>query len=65
VVDSLRQSIPLAGGGTARIGASVGIAMCCTDSETLNELLKRADAALYAAKRDGKNTYREADASGV
>jgi diguanylate cyclase (GGDEF)-like protein len=65
VVDSLRQPIPLAGGETAHIGASVGIAMCCTDSETLDELLKKADAALYAAKREGKNTYREADASAM
>ena len=65
VVESLSQPIPLAGGGTAHIGASVGIAMCCADGETLNDLLKKADAALYAAKRDGKSTYREADASGV
>ena len=26
---------------------------------------KKADAALYAAKRGGKRTYREAGASGV
>ena len=65
VVESLCQPIPLAGGGTARIWASVGVAMCCADGETLNDLLKKADAALYAAKRDGKNTYREADASGA
>jgi diguanylate cyclase (GGDEF)-like protein len=65
VVESLCQPIPLAGGGTAQIGASVGIAMCCAGSETLNELLKKADAALYAAKREGKHTFREADASGV
>jgi len=63
VVESLRQPIPLAEGGTARIGASVGIAMCCDDGETLGDLLKKADAALYAAKREGKNTFREADAS--
>jgi diguanylate cyclase (GGDEF)-like protein len=63
VVDSLCQPIPLAGGGTARIGASVGIAMCCTDGETLDDLLKQADTALYAAKRDGKNTFREAGAA--
>jgi PleD family two-component response regulator len=31
----------------------------------LSSLLKKADAALYAAKRDGKHTYREADASTV
>ncbi len=65
VVESLGQPMPLAGGGTAYIGASVGIAMCCAGKETLDELLKKADAALYAAKRDGKHTYREAEASGV
>ena len=63
VVDSLCQPIPLAEGGTARIGASVGIAMCCAGKDTLDDLLKKADAALYAAKREGKNTFREADAS--
>lgn len=61
VVDSLCQPIPLAGGGTARIGASVGIAMCCEDGDTLDALLKKADAALYVAKRDGKGTFRQAD----
>ena len=65
VVDSLRQPIPIAAGGIAHIGASVGIAMCGTDGETLNDLLKKADAALYAAKREGKYTFREAAASGV
>ena len=63
VVEMLRQPISLAEGGTARIGASVGIAMCCAGSETLNDLLRKADAALYAAKRDGKSTFREAEAS--
>ena len=63
IVDTLSQPIPLAGGGTATIGASVGIAMCCTAGETLDELLKKADAALYDAKREGKSTYREADAA--
>jgi len=65
VVTSLRQPIPLAAGGTARVGASVGIAMCCAGEETLSGLLNEADAALYAAKRDGKSTYREADLSGL
>jgi len=65
VVERLSQPIPLAGGGTAHIGASVGIAMCCAGGETLDELLKKADAALYAAKRDGKSTFREAGASGA
>jgi diguanylate cyclase (GGDEF)-like protein len=63
VVESLSRPIPLAGGRTAQISASVGIAMCCADGETLNDLLEKADAALYAAKRDGKHTFREAGAS--
>jgi diguanylate cyclase (GGDEF)-like protein len=65
VVESLSQPVPLAGGGTTRIGASVGIAMCCSTGETLDDLLRKADAALYAAKRDGKNTYREAGSTGA
>ena len=62
VVDYLRQPIPLTGGASAHIGASVGIAMCCEDGDTLDALLKKADAALYAAKRDGKGTFRQAEA---
>jgi diguanylate cyclase (GGDEF)-like protein len=65
VVESLSRPMPFAAGGAAHIGASVGIAMCCAGRETFNDLLKKADAALYAAKRDGKSTFREADASAV
>ncbi|MBT9538478.1 diguanylate cyclase [Thiobacillus sp.] len=67
VVESLCLPIPLDGGGVAHIGASVGMAMCCTDNgkETLDDLLKKADTALYAAKREGKRTVREAGTSGV
>jgi diguanylate cyclase (GGDEF)-like protein len=60
VVERLRQPIPLEGGHTAHIGASVGIALCDPDGDTLDTLIKQADAALYTAKREGKNTYREA-----
>lgn len=65
VVQSLSQPVPLAGGGTASIGASVGLAMCCSSGETLDDLVRKADAALYAAKRDGKSTYREAGSTGA
>jgi len=65
VVESLSQPILLTQGAAAHIGASVGVAMCCAGGETLNDLLKKADAALYAAKRDGKCTFREAGAAGV
>ena len=62
IVAHLSEPIPLTGGATAQIGASVGIAMCCATGETLGDLFKKADAALYAAKREGKHTFREAGA---
>lgn len=65
VVNSLCQPMQLAEGRTAHIGASVGIAICRAGKETLEDMLKKADTALYVAKRDGKNTYREADTSDV
>jgi hypothetical protein len=38
---------------------------CCAAGETFDDLLRKADAALYAAKRDGKNSYREANFLGA
>lgn len=61
VVASLCQPVPLADGGQAQIGASVGFAL--GREATLDTLLKRADAALYEAKRAGKNTCRGAGPS--
>ena len=65
VVESLSQPILLTQGAAAHIGASVGVAMCCAGGETLSDVLKKADDALYAAKRDGKRTFREASAAGA
>jgi diguanylate cyclase (GGDEF)-like protein len=48
-------------GASARIGASVGIAMCrgvCHDSD---KLIQRADAAMYSIKKAGKNGYAFAE----
>ncbi len=39
------------------ITASVGIAMYPNDAKTSEELLQKADAAMYNAKRMGKNTF--------
>jgi len=39
------------------ITASVGIAMYPADAKTTDELLQRADAAMYNAKKMGKNTF--------
>ncbi len=40
-----------------KVGASVGVTQV-TPGDSYDTLLKRADAAMYAAKRGGKNTYR-------
>ena len=40
------------------IGVSIGIALSPDDGDNPDELLKRADLALYRAKADGRGTYR-------
>lgn len=43
------------------VGATVGIAFAPDDARDAQTLLMRADAAMYAAKRAGKNTFRCAE----
>lgn len=40
------------------VDACIGISLFPNDGETLNELLHRADAVVYAAKDSGRNSYR-------
>lgn len=44
--------------GSVNIGASVGISIFPEDGVELSELIGAADAALYEAKRAGRNGYR-------
>ena len=46
------------GGHQLVIGVSVGISLAPDDGSNPDELLKKADLALYRAKADGRGTYR-------
>ena len=45
-------------GNQLNIGASVGIAVASEGDSKLEDLLKRADLAMYCAKAEGRGTYR-------
>jgi len=59
IVDAI--AIPFAiSGGTASVGASVGVVVADGMSRTAEQLLNDADTAMYVAKRSGKRGYRVA-----
>lgn len=45
-------------GETVHVGTSVGIAIFQNDGMSASDLLKRADEAMYVAKRAGKNSFQ-------
>ena len=58
LIACLSEPFELANEVTARIGASIGIALGNSSSTSMESIVKRADEALYQAKRAGKGTYR-------
>lgn len=63
LVAALSAPIEL-GSITCQIGTSIGIAYFPETASTPMELLQRADAAMYQAKRHGKNRYRVYESEG-
>jgi diguanylate cyclase (GGDEF)-like protein len=52
-------------GASFRITTSVGVALLQADETSANELINRADAALYAAKKAGRDRVAIAAAGGI
>ncbi|WP_260703813.1 putative bifunctional diguanylate cyclase/phosphodiesterase [Edaphobacter flagellatus] len=57
ILDRMQQEFVIEG-TPLRVTASIGIAIYPQDGETVEELLKNADTAMYEAKHHGRNTYR-------
>jgi diguanylate cyclase len=57
VLERMRKGIN-AGNQQLQIMPSIGISLYPQDGESVDELLKHADAAMYEAKRGGRSTYR-------
>lgn len=57
IIDALAKPFQI-DGREVRITASIGIAICPPDSSDAGVLLSNADAAMYAAKKLGKNNYQ-------
>ena len=56
IISALQEPIALSQ-GKYPIGASIGIAVYPQDGEQIDDLVRHADAAMYEAKRRGRNTY--------
>jgi diguanylate cyclase (GGDEF)-like protein/PAS domain S-box-containing protein len=58
VLSLLLKPFRLESGQEVFIGASIGISLFPDDAEDATQLVRNADAALYQAKAQGRNTYR-------
>jgi diguanylate cyclase (GGDEF)-like protein len=63
--ENVREMDLVEAGVTERVTVSVGVASGQNAGETIQEIVERADRALYAAKRTGRDRVVEAWSSDV
>lgn len=61
IIDALEKPL-IINGNELFVTPSVGITMFPTDGETVSDLLRKADIAMYKAKRKGRNNFQFYDA---
>lgn len=57
ILDLLHQPVRLPDGRDIYVGGSLGISLYPEDGQTPHELVQHADTALYAAKKQGRDTF--------
>ncbi|HEX5337124.1 MAG TPA: EAL domain-containing protein, partial [Gallionella sp.] len=57
LIAELNEPFNLSGDNEVFIGGSIGISLFPEDGETVSELMKNADAAMYQAKQSGRNQF--------
>lgn len=62
LLDAFSQPFDV-GGQTCRVGLTIGFALAPHDGTRADDLIKRADAAMYAGKQAGRHTVRRGGAS--
>jgi len=60
LIDMMQASAPFGQLPAGVLGASIGIALAPDHAASADELIRQADAAMYAAKKAGKRRYRVA-----
>jgi diguanylate cyclase (GGDEF)-like protein/PAS domain S-box-containing protein len=58
LIQLFERPLPLGNERDAYLGVSIGISYYPADGQNADELIRNADAALYQAKAEGRNTYR-------
>lgn len=63
LLQAIRQPIEIGPGLTAQVGASIGIALFSDNKQSLEDVIKQADLAMYCAKKNGRNQIKIYDES--